>query len=894
MAGIVDGNEKTAHGGLSLLSLSDETVAATLDGEQDSDEIGPYDEAEPLDRVGRYLVIDELGAGAMGVVYAAYDPDLDRKLAIKLLHDDEHSRDRTIRLLREAQALARVSHPNVIQVYDVGAFEERVYIAMEFIDGVALTDWLAAERRPLQTILHVFLAAGRGLEAAHKKGLVHRDFKPDNVLVARDGRVVVLDFGIAHAVAEIDRRDHESDVARSRLIERSTNHSLMASKDSLVGTLGGEGSEISGVIALDTEVTRAGAIIGTPAYMAPEQLEARETDARTDQFSFCVALWQAIHGERPYTGTNPLELWQAMCKRDMRAPKARVPNSVHKALVRGLSIESDERFPDMGALLAILERDPAAIRKRVGLGLAGAAAVAFGLWGYLGKAAPEPVCAGAEQRLAGTWDVERRADLEQAFAVSELPLADQALPGIVEGLDAYATSWRAAYTDACEATRVRGEQSEDLLDLRMACLEDRRLALDALVEVLLEPDATVIENGFVAVAKLRPIDACADQARLRARVPPPDDPALADRVEHIERELARARARRDAGDYERALIIAKEAQSQASKTDYAPIEAAALTELGNAMMDSGIYDASTEQPLREGFYRALAGGDEEAAIEAATALVQLNADRQQDFEAAHTWFGIADGILDRQHDQSSRARVELQYLLGVLRWREGELEQSRTDLEAAIELASRLGEDEILLENRVRKGLGSTLWSLGKHEEAAEQFQLVVDTLARELGPGHPSVGSALNNLASTYYALGKLELAEQEFLRTLGIYELSYGDDHPSVANSLNNLAVVYTKRGKLEQARDTHLRVLAINEKALGPAHPELANTWSNLARVLRRLHDYEGAADYYRRAYDLRREVFGPDNSDTMTSLGDLATSLADLAHALVADKDRKSVV
>ncbi|KIG18107.1 Serine/threonine protein kinase [Enhygromyxa salina] len=913
-AGTSDGTERPPHANLSLLSLDDETIAATSDGAG----LGAERlEDEMPERIGRYLVLHELGAGAMGVVYAAYDPDLDRKLALKLLHDDEHSGGRTIRLLREAQALARVSHSNVIQVYDVGTFEERVYIAMEFIDGISLADWLAVEKRSTQTIVSVFVKAGHGLAAAHDKGLVHRDFKPDNVLVARDGRVVVLDFGIAHAVAKVERDEDKDPMIRSRVVEHSAAFSLASlTKDGVSRDgLSRDGSSVDGfdrlrgleredersgvssrttdgsVItrALDAEVTRVGALIGTPAYMAPEQLEGRATDERSDQFSFCVALWQAIHGQRPFTGESPLALWQSMRNEGLRPPSsARIPGGIQRALNRGLSVEPDDRFADMRGLLAILERDPVAIRKRIGVAALTVGALSLAIWGAVDKPQVEPVCAGAEQRLVGSWDAERRAALEQAFTNLGTPLAGQALPAVLASLDDYAAQWQAMYTDACQATHVRGEQSSELLDLRMACLEDRKLGLDALVEVLLEPDATVVENSYIAVTKLRPIETCANQAVLRARVPPPQGPAAAERVEHIGRELSRARARRDAGDYERALAIAREAQSGAALSEYAPIQAAALIEIGKGLIDAGSFEEA-EASLREGFYLALSSGDDEASADAATALVKVTGDRRQDFVAAHNWVGIADAILDRHDDQQSRARVELQYIVGIVRWRQGELERSRTELEAALGLALALGDDERLLEASVRKGLGSTLWGLGKHDEAAAQFQLVVDTLGRELGPAHPDVGSALNNLASAHFSQGKLDLAEQEFLRTLGVYELSYKTiaadgtevvDHPSLANTLNNLAVVYTKRGKLEQARDTHIRVLGIHERTLGPEHPELANSWSNLGRVLRQLHDLEGAADYYQRAYERRTKALGPEHSDTMTSLAGLALTQIDL--------------
>jgi tetratricopeptide (TPR) repeat protein/tRNA A-37 threonylcarbamoyl transferase component Bud32 len=861
-------NETSLQAKLALLSLEDGTASATIDGEGE-DARARQNDGMP-ERIGRYLVLAELGAGAMGVVYSAYDPDLDRKLALKLLHEEEQRSDRTIRLLREAQALARVSHPNVIQVYDVGTFEDRVYIAMEYVDGISLKAWQTAEQRTPAQILPVFVKAGRGLAAAHEKGLVHRDFKPDNVLVARDGRVVVLDFGIAHAVGTVEPLQQDDAAVRRRIAEHSAAHSgVLTAASSLTGTSR----------ALDTEVTRAGALIGTPAYMAPEQLEGRSTDERSDQFSFCIALWEALHGERPFPGESPLALWQAMRDDAIRQPTTPgIRSTVQRALLRGLASSPDRRFPNMAALLATLEHDPAVVRRRAALAGTAIAALALAIWSVATRPDPEPVCAG-EHRFDASWGPERRAELERAFEDSGIPLAKTSLPAVIDGLDHYAAQWQAMYVDACQATHVRNEQSAELLDLRMACLEDRRLGVDALVEVLLEPDVTVVENAAKAVAALRPIDTCANHRALTARVQPPDDPAVAERVDGIRHELSLARARRDAGDHERAMTIAREAESRAATTVYAPIQAAALIEVGLTSNEAGDY-VQAEDKLREGFYQALAAGDEQACVEASTALVQVTGDHQRNFDAGINWARIADALLDRRSDQHSRARVELEIFAGIVHWRKGELERARTDLETTLALAEQLGEAEILLQTRVRNALGSTLWGLGKADDAAAQFQIRVDTLARELGENHPQVGQALNNLASAHYSLGRLDLAEAELARALRIYEASYGEEHPSVANSLNNLAVILSKGGKLEQARDTQLRVIGIYERTVGPEHPELANVWSNLGRTLRMLEDYDDAADYYQRSYERRVAALGAEHTDTMTSLGGLALTQIDL--------------
>jgi predicted Ser/Thr protein kinase len=274
-------------------------------------------------QVGRYRVVRRLGAGGMGVVYEARDPDLDRDVAVKLLHGEgDEALQR--RLLREAQAMARISHRNLVTVYDVGTHRGRVFVAMELVRGQTLRQWLERERRPWPDAVRVFLEAGRGLAAAHAAGVVHRDFKPDNVLVADSGRVLVVDFGLARGVGEAS----------------DTPQALAPSTDVLASPL-----------------TRTGAVLGTPAYMSPEQHLGRPADMRSDQFGFAVALYEAIYGQRPFPGDTHAELYASVTagERSRLPAEPRVPARLIAVLERGLQLDPEARFPDIEALLAELE-----------------------------------------------------------------------------------------------------------------------------------------------------------------------------------------------------------------------------------------------------------------------------------------------------------------------------------------------------------------------------------------------------------------------------------------------------------------------------------------------------------------------------------------------------------
>src|SRR3954463_9477532 len=325
--------------------------------------------------IGRYVVLGLVGRGGMGEVYAAYDPELDRKVAVKLLRVKPgnglslaEGRQRT---LREAQAIARLSHPNVVVVYDVGTVEDQVFIAMEFVDGNTVTYWLQSHQRTWQEIVKVFMAAGRGLTAAHDKELVHRDFKPDNVMVGRDGSVRVMDFGLARQVSDKPERGGPGVQTARSLATVAMALEADQGLSTVVINTAPEAMDTQEIAthsaAFDTQLTRTGAMMGTPAYMAPEQFLGTATDARTDQFSFCVALYEALYAERPFAGNSMFQLTANVVQGNVKEapPDANVPPWVRRILLRGLRPNADERFPSMKALLDALEKDPAvAIRRR--------------------------------------------------------------------------------------------------------------------------------------------------------------------------------------------------------------------------------------------------------------------------------------------------------------------------------------------------------------------------------------------------------------------------------------------------------------------------------------------------------------------------------------------------
>ena len=309
-----------------------------------SDPLDSISEIRHGARIGRFVVEGELGAGAMGVVYVAHDRELDRRVALKVLKGTG-DQEALLRLQREGQAMARVTHPNVITVHEAGIQGRIVFLAQELLDGGSLRQWLE-QPHSQREILDKFITAGRGLAAAHKAGLVHRDFKPDNVLLGKDGRVRVSDFGLARSLAGIEALDRTLDLRGGTPPEDT--HTPMA------------------------RMTRTGAVMGTPLYMSPEQHRGEHADERSDQFSFCVALYEALYGDVPFPGKTAVALADAVIAGRMQPPPkgAKVPAHLRRVLLRGLTTDPAQRYPSMDALLADLAYDPARKLRRVGIAAA--------------------------------------------------------------------------------------------------------------------------------------------------------------------------------------------------------------------------------------------------------------------------------------------------------------------------------------------------------------------------------------------------------------------------------------------------------------------------------------------------------------------------------------------
>ena len=439
---------------------------------------------------GRYVLLEELGSGGMGIVYAALDPDLNRKVALKLLRGDRHVAGRpedSQRLLREAKAMARLHHPNVVTVHDVGQIDDRVFVAMEFVDGPTLKQHFADRNSDWREIMRIMLAAGRGLEAAHEAGIIHRDFKPENVLLGKDDAVKVLDFGLA------------------RPPDPPKSESSQDSEDP------------------ERYLTRPGVVLGTPLYMSPEQHRALPLDERADQFSFCATLYEGVFWQRPFSGKNRATLAVQACNgRVTEVPAdSPVPPHVRNAILRGLRPQAGERWPSMHALLEALERDPARTRRRLALTVG---AIGLGVTGLVGAFIPRPSddpCQGVTDPLQETWNDTRREALRSRLVADGEPWAGASAQTAQTLVDAWAEQWSTARRDVCEATRVRHEQSAEYETLRSACLEHQRLASHTVLEQLEARDAVALASALPSA------ESCTTEAHLRWLREHPDADELA-------------------------------------------------------------------------------------------------------------------------------------------------------------------------------------------------------------------------------------------------------------------------------------------------------------------------------------------------------------------------------
>jgi len=760
--------------------------------------------------VGRYVIIERLGAGAMGVVYKAFDPELDRAVAIKLLLGDgsrKGAQGRS-RLQREAQAMARIAHPNVIAVHDVGTVGERVFFAMELVDGEPLGAWLKRTKPEVAEVLNVFRKAGAGIAAAHAAGVIHRDFKPDNVLVDKEGRPRVLDFGLARQGAD-------------------------RAEDS------GSGAHPEVSSSFDVQLTRTGAVMGTPAYMAPEQFAGSPSDERTDQFAFCVALHEALTGARPFRSSSFATLSAAV----VRGERAHTPAAdaldpaVLAVLDRGLQTSPDARYASMTALLDALsptERSPAGLIL-VGVAvLATATAAAYGL----GKknAAPEPEpepCADAGAAMDALWTGERRQSVLSAFERSGAFNGASMGERVVKVLDKHAATWSEASGRSCAMAGHERVFTEELAFRSAQCLGGSLAAFEDTLDSFDSVDVVGVQSSLSAAEHLPDSVSCNAVSWLELQVGDPQDPELRAALSEVSPTISKASDSRHA-NARSCLEQLSTVEPRVRELGFGPEIARMLAVRAECELRAG--DPSAAAKTRErAFEAALAAADDITALKVSSTTAHVLATTTDDFAAAETWLRRAEALL-RRHDVKRSA-----YLVPVLNVR-------------GI-LAARQSQTEV---------------ALGHFRRVAE--------LALEDPAGADRYLAGMANVGATLANAERLDEAAAALRESVEFADEHWGPRHEKAATSQAKLAQVLARQGRYQQARTAHVKALEALRAADDGPRLALAYALLSLGVVERNLGAHAAAKAYYEESYEIREQLDALETSEAaplFTAFGLLAT-------------------
>lgn len=761
--------------------------------------------------IGKYVVLRRIGGGAMGDVYLAWHEGLERSDAIKLVHPGAgHGDSDRKRLLREAQALARLTHDNVIRVHDSGIHDGRVYIAMEYVKGVTLGKW--QNGKAWRDILATYIKAGRGLQAAHavvlddgdrpgpanapppvRRGLVHRDFKPDNVLIGDDGRVRVADFGLA---VPLDRADDDD-------------------------------PQISATRPLDMRLTATHAVMGTPFYSAPEVLGGAPAGARSDQFSFCVALYEALYAQHPYfadeagrqasrastgsvsalaTAPNRRELLRAVCRGPVRSPRrTEVPRRVFAVLARGLAREPVERYPSMAELLVELERDTHR-RTLWTTGSLTTLGLTTGLiYSQVRPIAPPDACVDVEGEVAGLWDGPRRADVRAAFARTGVPHAEASFAAVDRAFAAYLTAWTRSRANACDDTYTHGALGLDLHQLNMACLDHRKDLVGLVVDELAHVSADTVDTALERIESLPRLGDCDDRLILRHTCTvDKHDPGDA----RVREALRPAHAAEMSGRFLEAEPIAARAVVAARTHGTAALAAEAYYIHGRILTELGRPEVANEV-LLAAIHAAEQAGCDALAADLGTHVVKLVA-LNSDLPVEHgvAWAHYTDAKLAALPDDDLR-RADALSDRGLLRERRlKDLASAERDYRRSLELRERHPTSTIAARALNHLNLGSILARRHELGPAAAALEASISLYRQAYGEYSPVLWKPLFNLGLVAVEARRFDAAEHALTQALGFARNAFGPQHRKVFETHAALTALYIDEGRPERARE-HARL-------------------------------------------------------------------------------------
>jgi tetratricopeptide (TPR) repeat protein len=728
---------------------------------------------------------------------------------------------------REARAMARVVHDNVARVFEIGEQRGRIYVVMEFVRGATLRQWVERTKPTRAEIVERYIEAGRGIAAAHAAGIVHRDFKPDNAILGSDGRVRVLDFGLASA-GEVDTDDG-------------------ATEGALPNTS-------------DTPLTRTGTVLGTPQYMAPEQFRGERAGPEADQFALCVSLFEALFGAPPFAGTTAQQIQDAKTAGAIALPTIsdRRTRRLLRVLVRGLAASPKRRWPDIDALLRALDRSRSGLGPTIAIAGGVAASIAVGTVVWRGgvelrhditRARAATACA-SEGDLSAAWNDGARARVRDVVGSSRLSYAAGTLDRVIPAIDGYVDALQDVAREVCVAANVEETLTDDAEARAMWCIDERRVAVQSLAEQLARANDDTITHAMTAVLNLPGVDACRDEALLQRLPAPPSE--RRDAIAEVRAKIGRADALRRTSRVDEALAASEAALAAALAADWPAVSAWAHATLGRALVAAGRY-ADAEAQLDAAYFLAMDAGAYEVAVDAAADLVHVVG-----IQLARRTEGVA---WVRHGEAALRLLGEVDGLVATrLLERESELRRAMIEIAEAERIAERVLAIRERLLGPEHPLVGDALWLLAvavdlRDERRASEVALRAVRIAEtSLGPDHPDVAPRLELASSRAPHAEGVVLAR----RAVTISERAFGPDHPRVASALLVLGrETYWEYG--EAAARPHIeRAYAIQMETLGPKHPEIARTVNLLGMIA---HPRPESVELYQRALAIAEDNLGP---------------------------------
>lgn len=810
------------------------TESAVLAGLFGVDASGPKE--------GRYHRLRFLGRGAMGQVELAEDRSLGRQVALKTLAPERTADDRArARIKREAFSLAQIDHRAVVGIYDVLEDDDEITIVMEYVEGPTLRAWLATTP-PTRSISQVLASAAEGIEAAHAQGIVHRDLKPDNIIV-QGKHAKVIDFGLARAGSETSERD-----SSAATIPMATEPSTAAS------------------------LTRTGAALGTPAYMAPEQFLNGSSDARTDQFAFCVTVWEAFVGRRPFAGETPAEVAENIAKGNIAdAGDARLPRGLRSVLCKGLTAEPDQRHANMGPIIAALDT------RRRGAVLIGASVAGLAVVCGLGFAATRPSvesglppnpCRDASRPLGEVWNAERGASISRQLEAQAPGFGAETARRIIAAADNWGAVWTERARASCAATRVARVQSEADHAADQRCLDAALSEFDAVlsgIETVQAKRVAKVQSTLERVPSAR---------RCERRV-------FVDTVYGAPPSTAQVRARElnksaqalvAGGRFDEGLAAAQQARQAIGASENLALDAELNLTLARAHFQLGASD------LADRAYLDAANAAEAAAFDELAATIWLELSRVasvQRVDATQAAFYVerADAVVTRLGNPARfRAAVEQRKAQNATA--AGQTDEAMRHLERALELLE--GEGAERIRPSVSMDIGRIAYARGDFAGSIAAFIASVEGYTAAYGPDHPTVADARHNLGSVYVAAGRQAEAVPILETALAGRKRAYGEDHEKVARTLNSIATISFSQENYAEALESYQQVVQMHRAARDGAHVSIAEAVANVARAHTGLEDFPAANRSFAEATTMLESLVGTDHPRLADALSGWASS------------------